>query len=95
MIENLKLTLENGNLRFNDAGVLISLEKGEHCDHYDVLMISSQGMIFGLHLETIEEVLALPIKWDQFTFIKHPEGQVIGVVPLGESEIQDSSFNGN
>jgi len=83
----MKEVLETGTLRYIDNEVVISLEKGDHCDHYDIILVSAQGMIFGLHLKTIEEVASLPFRWDMFTFERHKEGEVIGLVPLEPSEI--------
>lgn len=82
MIENLKKTLDDGVLRYKDDEVFIDIEKGEQCDHYDVFMITPQGMVLGMHVKTIEALATLPFKFEKFAFIQHPEGKVVGMVSL-------------
>lgn len=78
----MKLDLDTGKLVYKSETIVIDVERSDHCEHYDVLMLSSEGMIFGLHIKTIEELYALPFKWEEFVHMKHPEGQIVGLVSL-------------
>lgn len=90
-----KNNLEIGVLEYRDEFVAMFLSRADHCEHYEFLMASNEGMVFGVHLKTIKDVMALPIRWENFTLNKHKDGEVVGVIPLDPRQISDTSFHGN
>lgn len=95
MEEITKNNLEIGVLEYKDEYVVMCLTKSDHCEHYEFLLASHEGLIFGLHLKTIKDVMKLPIRWENFTVNKHRDGEVVGVVPIDPRQISDTSFHGN
>lgn len=95
MEEITKNNLETGVLRYKDSILMIDVSKGLQCQHYDVIIIGSNGSVFFQHVKTIKELMALPFDWGKLEYVKHLDNEILGVYDLGEGDIQNTGFHGN